>query len=463
MKSMRPFEILLALLLFGYIITTFHKPRALLAYLAGLAAILQIVIEGYRWQMVPLYALTVILVLTGILWRKKWAVAVPVVTLILLAVATALPILLPIPSIPPATGSYPVGTTTITLTDPARQEIYSGKEEPRRFQVQIWYPADPQPGDKHAPWMNRADILAPALARYLKLPSFFLDHLTLLKTPAYLDSPLAKSDKKYPVIVFSHGWSGFAAQNTGQAIELASHGYVVVGMQHTYGAIVTVFPDGTIAPNNPAALPEGVSDEEYLVAARRLVGQWAGDISFALDYVAQQNADSSSAFYSALDLDLIGVYGHSTGGGAAIQFCGTDARCKAVLGMDPFMTPVSAQVLDGGVSQPAFFMFSEVWHSNAESKNNLLFNRFFPHVTQSKGVVFVTGTRHYDFSDMPMLSPIAPQLGLKGPINGGEMSKIANAYLLQFFDLALRGKPSGLFNGPVPQFPEVKFFTPPAP
>jgi dienelactone hydrolase len=454
---MRPLEILLALALFGYLITTFIKPRAWIMYVAALIAVIQPAIEGYRWQMIPLYALTAVFVLTGILRRKKWVLAAPILTLILFAVSVALPILLPIPTVRAATGSYPVGTTIITLTDDARQEIYSGKEEPRRFQVQVWYPADPQPGDQHAPWMNRADVFGPALSRFLKMPSFFLDHLALVKTPAYQDSPLAKPEEKNPVIVFSHGWKGFAAQNTGQAIELASHGYVVIGMQHTYGAIVTVFPDGSIAPNNTNALPNGVSDEEYLLAAHTLVAQWAGDISYALDYMAGQNADPASKFYSALDLDRIGVYEHSTGGGAAIQFCGTDARCKAVLGMDPFMTPVSEQVLDGGVSQTAFFMFSEAWHSDANSKNNQLFDRFYSHVAQSKGVVYVVGTTHYDFTDLPMLSPIAAQLGMKGPINGQQMAKIANVYLLSFFDAALKGQPSTLFDGPVPDFPEVKF------
>ncbi len=52
-------------------------------------------------------------------------------------------------------------------------------------------------------------------------------------------------------------------------------------------------------------------------------------------------------------LNRVGAYGHSTGGGAAIQFCGTDPRCKALLGQDPFMRPVSTEVLESGVTQPA--------------------------------------------------------------------------------------------------------------
>ena len=276
----------------------------------------------------------------------------------------------------------------------------------------------------------------------------------LVKTPAYQNAQLEQSSNAYPVVIFSHGWSGFAAQNTGQALELASRGYVVAAVQHTYGAIVTVFPDGEIAYNNPDALPDGVPDEEYDKAARILANQWAGDISYTLDFLEEKSADPDSNFFNAIDLNSIGVYGHSTGGGAAIQFCGTDARCKAVLGMDPFMTPVSEQVLEVGVSQPAFFMFSQGWVDNVDSKNNRLFNQFYENIDPSTRVIGIRGTRHYDFSDLPMLSPIAPQLGLKGPINGKLAIKIVNAYLIAFFEQTLKGKPTDLFDGPSP-YPEV--------
>jgi hypothetical protein len=79
----------------------------------------------------------------------------------------------------------------------------------------------------------------------------------LVKVPAYKESKVAPTGIGYPIILFSHGWNGFNAQNTGQALQLASHGYVVVGVQHTYGAVITVFPDGTVAKNNPSALPDG--------------------------------------------------------------------------------------------------------------------------------------------------------------------------------------------------------------
>jgi hypothetical protein len=84
--------------------------------------------------------------------------------------------------------------------------------------------------------MAKAKIFAPAIATQIGMPSFFLDHLALVKIPAYRESTVASSDQAYPVILFSHGWNGFNAQNTSQALELASHGYIVIGIQHTYGA-----------------------------------------------------------------------------------------------------------------------------------------------------------------------------------------------------------------------------------
>ncbi|HEY2981950.1 MAG TPA: hypothetical protein VGJ22_12265, partial [Anaerolineales bacterium] len=300
-------------------------------------------------------------------------------------------------------------------------------------------------------------VFGPAISEFLHFPPFFLDHLALVKTSAYADAPLAPSSSGYPVIIFSHGWNGFAAQNSSQAIELASRGYVVVAIQHAYGAVTTVFDDGQIAPNNPAALPDGAPEDMYDAAARTLVEQWAGDISYALDTLDQLNRTPGTPFYSTLDLEHVGVYGHSTGGGAAIEFCGTDERCMAVLALDPFMTPVSLEVLAAGDPQPAFFMFSQSWRDEIDSKNNQLFAGFYFHVPQSLGVVSVEGSKHHDFSDLPLLSPISAQLGFKGPIDGGRMIEIADTYIIAFFDATLKGRKTDLFDGPSARFPEVRF------
>jgi predicted dienelactone hydrolase len=458
---MRPLEIIIPLLLAFYLAWKHPRPlviRALPA-LAILLTLIHFPLEGYRWQMIPLYSLTSILGLTSLLKIRSpldWKPLASFLSLILLAVSTALPILLPVPSIPAPSGPYQVGTHIYELTDTSRKEVYSGKDEARRFMIQIWYPSGPSTSDSRAPWMSNARIFAPAIADHIGMPSFFLDHLALVKIPAYQDSKVAPSDTAFPVILFSHGWQGFNAQNTGQALQLASQGYIVIGIQHTYGAVVTVFPDGTVAGNNPAALPpDDTPIDQYEKTAQILVHQWAGDLGYTLDFMQKQNDDASSPFFHSLYLSRVGVYGHSTGGGAAIEFCGMDVRCTSLFGQDPFMRPVSYAVLDKGVTQPAFFMFSQRWHDDTTSRNNELFDKFYPHVINSLGAVYIEGTAHYDFTDLPLLSPLAPQLGLKGPINDTVVTAINNDYLIHFFDATLKNGSTSFFGNPS-QYAEVK-------
>jgi predicted dienelactone hydrolase len=468
---MRPLEILLVILLAATLLAPFFTRRAVVKFLPPLALVINILhlwLEGYRWQMIPLYGFTAALALANLPSLLKpdsalerphgWRAAASFLTLGLVALSTAIPALLPVPRIAKPTGEFQVGTQSIVLTDASRLELYSGRDETRKFMIQTWYPAAPRRNDVHAPWVNNADVFARTIAVYFNFPEFFLDHLTLSKSPAYQNAPLDANGKPYPVIVFSHGWNGFSAQSTAQMVELASHGYFVISMQHTYGAMVTIFPDGEVAPNNPDALPEGMPDPAYTDAARLLVDQWSGDISFALDFAAVQNEDTSSPFHGA-DLTRIGLFGHSTGGGAVIQFCGADPRCKAGMAEDPFMTPVSQEVQDRGLNQPFLFMFSQEWRDITDSKNNRLFNAFLPKVAKPIGVTSIVGTRHYDFTDLPLLSPLAPQLKLKGPINGARVVKIINDYLVAYFEQELNGIPSPLPFDNSTDYPELRWET----
>ena len=466
---MRPLEILTPFVLFIYLVWPFtgkKRPNAvgILPAFALVIIATHANVEGMRWQMIPLYVFSAMTLLLSIpaffrtvhndasIQQRPLRV---ILNLILLALSTALPILLPVPVIPAPSGPYTVGTRIYEMTDTSRKELYSGKDEARRFQIQIWYPAEVTETDQRAPWMERADIYGPALSEFLNLPSFFMDHLELVKLPAYQEAKLAPTDEGFPIILFSHGWPGFSAQNTGQALELTSHGYVVIGIQHTYSALVTVFDDGLVAKYNPSALPRGVLDEEYDVAAHLLSDQRSGDMGYALDFLQAHNNDNSSPFFGSLDLSRIGVYGHSTGGGAAIQFCGSDERCDALLAMDPYMRPAAYEILERGISQPSFYLFSQEWEERRDSENNKLFAPFYSTSTETYGAIYIEGTAHYDFSDMPLFTPLAPQLGLKGPINGKRVTTIVNDYLLSFFDATLNGKSTSLFDNPSP-YEEVR-------
>lgn len=464
---MRIFEIIAALFLLLSIIWIFfrHRPRwtDFLPFVAVLVVLVQVLFEGYRWQMVPIYVFTMLQFLISLVSLSKpctisqipfWKMlASGSILLVFFAGCIALPILLPIPQLPTPTGQYKVGTFSMMLTDNSRQELYSGDpKDPRQSMVQVWYPAEPGAGDKVAPWMERSDIISPAISNYLELPDFFLDHLKYAYTDAYLDAPVSRAQATYPVLLFSHGWNGFRSQNTFQVINFASNGYVVVAIDHTYGAIATIFPDGEVAYNNPAALPDDMADKEYYPIANKLVNQWAGDLGFVLDTLENMNEKGTTrGLKGVLDLEKVGVFGHSTGGGATIEFCGRDTRCKAGIGLDAYMIPVSETLLEMGMRQPFLFMFSEAWPSE---KNWNKFNGFFSNSDHAI-VLTILGTSHYDFCDLPILSPITPQLGLKGPLGSDRVVKIVGDYPLAFFNQVFYGIPTTLLDGPSVEYPEV--------
>ena len=421
-------------------IPRFSKPRHYQISTTALILIsgAQLFFEGFRWQLWPLFLGTLMLVMINhersIGSRRSM---VSSISLLLVMTSMAAAFVFPIPDPFPITGPYEVGTTVMHLVDSDRNEIYGPDPSAwREVMVQIWYPANPEEENQQAQWMPDIDAAGPAIARWIDLPPFALNHLKYVKTNAFMEAPMISEGDGFPVLVFSHGWAGFKEQNIFQVEELASHGYVVIGINHTYGAVLTVFPDGRQAPRNPEALPDGVSDEAYDLASNILVRQWSEDIGFVIDQMAMINQSSGDGLLiGKLDLNTIGVFGHSTGAGAAVEFCATDARCDAVLVMDLWAEPVSNEAIVGGLSQPVLLMHSENWDTLDDPENNygLIGNL----VEESLSEVYemtIQGTKHFDFSSLPLLSPLTVSLGLKGPIDGDLVLEIINKSTVRFFD-----------------------------
>ena len=74
---------------------------------------------------------------------------------------------------------------------------------------------------------------------------------TAARSHAYANAPCATDRNKFPVLVFSP--AGFPPLALASIVEeIASHGYVVAGITHTYESAVTAFPDGRVVPMNAA-------------------------------------------------------------------------------------------------------------------------------------------------------------------------------------------------------------------
>lgn len=463
---MRPLEIVLLVLPLPYLLWPLFarsRPRWLrLLPFAGLVVLgAHVLFEGYRWQMLPAYLLTAVLALHALyrLWRpapvdgrRIWGVLGSLLGTLFLAFAAFLPWLLPVPVLPGASGPYAVGTRSFMLVDDGRTELYGETAgQPRRFMAQIWYPTDDTRDLQEAPYIDGLEVLGPVLAADLGFPAFFLDHIRYAHTRSYQDAPFHPAVSDAPLIVFSHGLGGFRSQNTTLVRDLASQGYVVVAADHTYGNAGTVFPDGSTALYSRTVLDRQGNPPR---TSNRLVGVWADDIARLLDEIARWNTETGHWLNGRVDPNTVGVMGHSTGGGAAFEFCGRDPRCGAIAGLDPWVVPLSDDLVTAGFSQPLLVLKAPVWDFEDAAENEARLQALFPPGAPDRYLFAIAGTAHRDFSDQPLLSPLTPALGLSGSIDSAYSQKLQSAFVSAFFDRALRGGDGSLLDDPTP-YPEA--------
>lgn len=440
------------------------KAVHVLPLLAGGLVVIHLIVEGYRWQMIPVYVVIAVMVRVG--WRllRKPAPGLQIgpsgrskiglVALIPVVLMALPPALVPVPRLPEPSGPFEVGTVSMYLVDENRTEIYGPEPGgPRELMVQLWYPADPDSDAAPGPWTDDLDQIGPANAERLGFPSFVLDHLALAETHSYPDAPLSDAEERYPVIVYSHGWTGFRTVNVDQSEALASHGYVVVSVDHTYGSIMTVFPDGRAVGVDDQALPEeeDIGEGAYQIAARTLVEVFAADLAFVLDSLEDIDGDDER-FEDRLDLDRVGLFGHSTGGGAVVTVCHDDERCVAGVGLDPWVEPIPLNIIADGLAQPFLSVRSQEWTAY---DNDPLLVDLYAHGGNGQYLASIAGTQHWDFVVIPLLTPLAPQLGLKGPIKSDRVMAITGDLLVSFFDAHLKGSHATDVAGLASRYQEV--------
>jgi predicted dienelactone hydrolase len=461
-RAVRPLELVLLLSTLVGAGWLFRARRtsstSLLVLLGALAAIgvAQAVVEGPRWQLLPVYLAAGLLMASAghaVLTSRPAPVLRRTLT-VSAATLTALSALagwaLPVDLLPEPPGSRPVGTVTVELTDPDRPERYG--PDPggaRQLVVQAWYPADPTTVAEPQPWISDVDAFGDEAAQEVGLPRFALSHLDQVLTSSTSGARAATLPSGSPVVVLSHGWSGFRTIHTDLAEALASRGYVVLAIDHTYGALATLRPSGEVVPIDRSALPDAgtVPRQDYDAASRSLVATFAGDIRRTLDALAD---DEFPVLAGAVDLTRVAFVGHSTGGGAAVLACSQDERCGAVVGFDPWVEPVPDATIDAGLERPLLSLRSEQW---TRRPNDGRLTGLHAASTGPEGRVAIDGTLHRDFTLIPNLSPLSRMLGLRGSTPTERTREIVDSWTYRFLDHHLLERGTDPLTDP-PDFPE---------
>ena len=307
-------------------------------------------------------------------------------------------------------GPFAVGTADRVMMDSARTNLYRYSPPTNAFMVTIWYPADP-PAAGVLPatiWDEKlaADAsfysLYGADTRWASLAPKLLGH-------RFRDVPLAGSAAKYPVILYSHGFAGSRRTQSQIAEELASHGYVVMALDHT-DCFATEFPDGRYLHGN---ISGGSDVSSRLQDMLCLLGE--------LDVLNTKDP----LLTGRLDLDRIGVSGISAGG-MVVETCRSDnrVRCAAL------WEGADLSLSSAGLQKP--FLAEVAEQTALYAENQWLFSKAITNACflQIRNAVHETGSD----AAWTLLTPSA-----RGP------AEAINACLVWFFDTYLKGE--------TPEFP----------
>jgi len=370
-------------------------------------------------------------------------------------------------TLPTPTGPFAVGRTTYAWSDAAQADPLAPQPGTKReLFAWLWYPTAPrqpsQTGDDYlpAPWRTALERQGGVL-----LTQFLTRDLSRVRTHSIRDAELSPQLRSYPVVLMRAGLAALTTDYTTLAEDLASHGYVVVGFDAPYRSFVVVFPDGRViarAPQNNADLVSG-SEQEQL--ANKLVRAWSADMGFALDQLERLNtSDPSGRFLRRLDMQRVGVFGHSLGGAEALQFCHDDSRCKA--GIDVDGAPLGSVIAEG-VTQPFMFLMSDHRGESTDAQTpeairqaganiHSLYDRL---PGDRRLMIMIRGASHYMFSDdgamlkSPLAMRVMRTLGIVR-LDGRRQVAVTAHYISTFFDVYLQGASASELKSQ-PEYPEI--------
>ena len=399
------------------------------------------------------------------------------------AAARTVRLLLPAPA-----GPYHVGTVSLPLVDHSRRNPFAASPPYRELMISIWYPAQNTAGYPLAPYM-----LPGAAASFgsrggqaqqlLGVPPNTVNWAAI-RTGGRIGAPVARHDRPFPVVMFSPDLADPRTLDTTPAQDLASRGYVVVTIDHTYDGSEVEFPGGQqVSSQLPRLLkqtPPARLQQTLLAWANKDITARVEDTPFVLDELTALDAGRNPSarrqplpqgLAGALDLNRIGVLGESLGGMTAAQAMYEDPRIKAGIDLDgndvgagPQNNPGNlVPVLRHGLNRPFMIMATPGSDINTVPA-------WKPFWKRSSGwhidLTLNGANGDHSYSDAaPLVPQIVRKLGLPhslvtrdiGTIDPTRTIPAEEAYIAAFFGRWLRGHDNHLLDGPSPRYPDFTF------
>jgi predicted dienelactone hydrolase len=365
--------------------------------------------------------------------------------------ATATPLQ---PTLPAPTGPDVVGTVSLHLVQAGRPDPWVPGRT-RELMISLWYPA------RHAGRYPAAPYMEPGAWASLEHNQGIPASVVVPQTAGHQGAPVARQPGGLPVILYSPGSQEDRSVDTVLVEDLASRGYLVATIDHTYSDDEVEFPGGRVAQRvlPPDETRQELTDE---VAERVNDTRFVLDELTAIDHGINPDADHHplpAGLRGALNLSKAGMFGHSLGGATAAAAMLADPRIKAGMDMDGTLL---GPVVIAGLNRP-FMLLSSEGHNR---DNDGSWAQFWNASTGWKRDFRLLGSLHLSYTDAEVVFPqTASAMGLPpdqlahiiGTINPARAITVESAYVDAFFNQQLRHHPGHLLDGPSPRFPEMVF------
>ncbi|KAJ6259077.1 1-alkyl-2-acetylglycerophosphocholine esterase [Drechslerella dactyloides] len=371
---------------------------------------------------------------------------------------------------PPISLPYPDGDARLRtalvnrqLTDESRTDPWAPPGTKRKLMVSMFYPV---PKERCESALDQVEYMPPstatAFSAYLGMPDGIFQ---LLRLQVCKPKPGKVDLDKYPVILYSPGFSSSRLLASAQAQKVANAGYVVVTVDHPYDAVSVQFPPSEQFPNGEV-VGHSTSTDSPPAALDATIPQRVADVQFVLNTLSSKAGLGLliPGVSKGLDVKRVAMFGHSLGG--ATLFAAMFAEPRIMGGFD----------LDGNLygfpqskdrklpKEKSLALFGRPDHNTTDDAT---WREGLSRVEGWKRELVLASSGHFTFTDGPLLikalqdkqilpeSLPPPLVAMLGSLPGDRPFKILTTYVIAFMDFVLKDKCPGLFMAPNREFPEV--------
>ncbi len=337
-------------------------------------------------------------------------------------------------------GPFRVGSLMMDWTDHSRREPATPEpSDHRQVPVQIWYPIDPAAAGERAPYRPRVEAFRPDWGDEA------VDFVSTVQT-TWIDAASVSRNGPFPVLLFSHGWGSRSSSYGTLLSNLASQGYIVVGLNHPYMGKLALASGEVTEPMDSQFPNQAYANRFY-----------ADDVIFVLDQLDELNKnDPDGRFTGTIDMDRVAAGGHSSGFPAVSGAAVSDERIKALISFDAGVPRIVRQF---GLDVPIL-----LFRADSASYTDLFFRGKNVH---PKGTIYdvdffrvhrsdfydlvISGTTHNSVYDQYLFTEDAAdkQLSMRN-------HKIMDAAASAFLDLVLNGADTLLLDADLAPYTRLR-------